>query len=119
MGMLEKKPAQKTGKSLLRHTPGGVEVENQVDRESIIQSVKETAAPKKKPAEKTTSIRISVTTRNALNSLVTLGEADTVNTLLDQLITENWSHCAQISSALTTSSTASPPSAIRLRALPT
>jgi hypothetical protein len=88
MGMLEKKPAQKTGKSLLRHTPGGVEVENQVDRESIIQSVKETAAPKKKPAEKTTSIRISVTTRNALNSLVTLGEADTVNTLLDQLITQ-------------------------------
>lgn len=83
MGMLEKKPAQKTGKSLLRHTPGGVEVENQVDRESIIQSVKETAAPKK-----TTSIRISVTTRNALNSLVTLGEADTVNTLLDQLITQ-------------------------------
>ncbi|MFD1397758.1 DUF5388 domain-containing protein [Lacticaseibacillus suilingensis] len=88
MGMLEKKPTQKTGKSLLRHTPGGVEVENQVDRESIIQSVKETAAPKKKPAEKTTSIRISVTTRNALNSLVTLGEADTVNTLLDQLITQ-------------------------------
>lgn len=88
MGMLEKKPAQKTGKSLLRHTPGGVKVENQVDRESIIQSVKETAAPKKKPAEKTTSIRISVTTRNALNSLVTLGEADTVNTLLDQLITQ-------------------------------
>lgn len=88
MGMLEKKPAQKTGQSLLRHTPGGVEVENQVDRESIIQSVKETAAPKKKTAEKTTSIRISVTTRNALNSLVTLGEADTVNTLLDQLITQ-------------------------------
>lgn len=88
MGMLEKKPAPKTGKSLLRHTPGGVEVENQIDRESIIQSVKETAAPKKKPAEKTTSIRISVTTRNALNSLVTLGEADTVNTLLDQLITQ-------------------------------
>lgn len=88
MGMLEKKPAQKNGKSLLRHTPGGVEVENQVDRESIIQSVKETAAPKKKPSEKTTSIRISVTTRNALNSLVTLGEADTVNTLLDQLITQ-------------------------------
>jgi hypothetical protein len=29
-----------------------------------------------------------VTTRNALNSLVTLGEADTVNTLLDQLITQ-------------------------------
>lgn len=88
MGMLEKKPAQKNGKSLLRHMPGGVEVENQVDRESIIQSVKETATPKKKPAEKTTSIRISVTTRNALNSLVTLGEADTVNTLLDQLITQ-------------------------------
>lgn len=89
MGMLEKKPAQKTGKSLLRHTPGGVEVENQVDRESIIQSVNATtAAPKKKPAEKTTSIRISVSTRNALNSLVTLGEADTVNTLLDQLVTQ-------------------------------
>lgn len=52
MGMLEKKAAHKTGKSLLRHTPGGVEVENQVDRESIVRSVKETTAPKKKPAEK-------------------------------------------------------------------
>ncbi|WP_407895166.1 DUF5388 domain-containing protein [Lacticaseibacillus sp. N501-2] len=88
MGMLEKKTTHRTGKSLLRHTPGGVEVENQVDRESIVRSVKETTTPKKKPAEKTTSIRISVTTRNALNSLVTLGEAETVNALLEEFITQ-------------------------------
>lgn len=50
MGMLEK-AGSKERQITLRHTPGGVEVENQVDRESIIQSVKETAAPKKKPSE--------------------------------------------------------------------
>jgi hypothetical protein len=88
MGMLEKKPATTKRKSLLKHTPGGVQVENQVDRETIIQDVKKETAPKKKAAEKTTSIRISISTRNALNSLVTLGEADTVNELLDQLVTQ-------------------------------
>lgn len=85
MGMLEKKPAATPRKPMLTHTPGGGEVENQVDRETIVSGM-QTAMPKKK-AEKTTSIRISVSTRNALNSLVTLGSADTVNALLDELIT--------------------------------
>ena len=87
MGMLEKKKAPAKRKSLLTHTPGGVVVKNQVDRETIIKNVRR-AAPQKKAAEKTTSIRISVKTRNALNSLVTLGEADTVNALLDQLVAQ-------------------------------
>ena len=85
MGMLDKNPATKQKKSMLTHTPGGVEVENQVARETIINSVRRDM-PKKK-AEKTTSIRIAISTRNALNSLVTLGSADTVNALLDELIT--------------------------------
>lgn len=92
MGMLQKKPAEKPAakKPLLTHTPGGVEVLNQVDRETIMKTVRESStkpAPKK-PAEKTTSIRISVSTRNALNSLVTLGEAETVNQLLAQLVAQ-------------------------------
>lgn len=84
--MLENKPATTKRKSLLQHTPGWVE--NQVDRETIIQDVKKEAESKKKVAEKTTSIRISVYTRNGFNSLVTLGEADTVNDLVEQLITQ-------------------------------
>lgn len=52
MGMLEKKPAGTNRKSLLKHAPGGVQVENQVDRETIIQDVKKGPAPKKRPPKR-------------------------------------------------------------------
>lgn len=85
MGMLNKSGSTQR-KSLLTHTPGGVEVANQVGRDEIVKQARSKTA--KRQTQKTTSIRISVSTRNALNSLVILGEGDSVNALLDSLITE-------------------------------
>lgn len=91
MGMLDKsKSAPKPKKRpLLTHVPGEVVIENQVDRSAILPQSEEPKASTTNETSKadTTSIRIATTTRDQLNSLVTMGEAQTVNDMIAQLVT--------------------------------
>lgn len=47
-----------------------------------------TQAKKRTPAAQITSVRVTKTTRNKLNTLIQLGKADSVDVLLDHLLDE-------------------------------
>ncbi|WP_203664727.1 DUF5388 domain-containing protein [Lacticaseibacillus sp. 53-4] len=92
MGMLDKKKAEKPQeRRKLIHVPNEVIVEHQVDRADIAKAAHVSTTLKKTTKVKaasgrSTTVRVSETTRNQVNALITIGVADSADELLSQLM---------------------------------